>query len=137
MTQTYSAEAAEGLWPLTEGTFITQLLDSSGSATTAVAAVAAFYHLLLEGLFVLAGGPEQGSPIVSALAFGCNILPRLWRSAADLFDCVRNKVTKPTQNLIGFVLSDVSNCCGQVTTNWCTVQYSTVQYSTVQYSTVQ
>lgn len=74
--------ATSGLWPLAEGTFITQLLDSCGDSDTAVAAVASFYHLLLEALPVLAGPKEKGSSIVSALAFGCNIMQRLWRSAA-------------------------------------------------------
>ena len=76
------AEAREGLWPLSEGTFIKQLLDSCGSSDTAVAAVASFYHLLLEALPVLAGAEKQGSSTVSALAFGCRILQQLWRSAS-------------------------------------------------------
>jgi len=74
------AEAREGLWPLSEGTFIKQLLESCGSSDTAVAAVASFYHLLLEALPFLAGAGEQGNSTVSALAFGCRILQQLWRS---------------------------------------------------------
>ncbi|DBA70054.1 TPA: hypothetical protein ACH3X2_012301 [Trebouxia sp. C0005] len=56
--------AKEGLWPLGEGTFIKQLLESCGSSDTAVAAVASFYHLLLEALPVLAGAGEQGNATV-------------------------------------------------------------------------
>ena len=63
-----------------EGTFIKQLLESCGSSDTAVAAVASFYHLVLEALPVLAGAGEQGNSTVSALAFGCRILQQLWRS---------------------------------------------------------
>ncbi|KAL0028291.1 hypothetical protein WJX79_007793 [Trebouxia sp. C0005] len=74
--------AKEGLWPLGEGTFIKQLLESCGSSDTAVAAVASFYHLLLEALPVLAGAGEQGNATVSALAFGCRILQQLWRWCA-------------------------------------------------------
>lgn len=74
------AAAQEGLWPLAEGTFITQLLESCGSSDAAVAAVASTYNLLLEALPVLAGATGQGDSTVSALAFGCNILKRLWRS---------------------------------------------------------
>jgi len=74
------AGAKEGLWPLGEGTFIKQLMESCGSSDTAVAAVASFYHLLLEALPFLAGAGEQGNSTVSALAFGCRILQQLWRS---------------------------------------------------------
>ncbi|DBB07131.1 TPA: hypothetical protein ACH3X1_011703 [Trebouxia sp. C0004] len=73
-------EVREGLWPLSEGTFIKQLLEGCGSSDTAVAAVASFYHLLLEALPALAGAGEQGNSTVSALAFGCRILQQLWRS---------------------------------------------------------
>ena len=65
---------------MAEGTFITQLLSGGGSSATAVEAVADLYHLLLEGLPLLTGAMQQGSSILSALAFGCNILQQLWRS---------------------------------------------------------
>lgn len=78
----HHAAGQDGLWPLAEGTFIIQLLESCGSSDTAVAAVASTYHLLLEALPILAGATGQGDSTVSALAFGCNILKRLWRSVS-------------------------------------------------------
>lgn len=75
----WAAGAIGGLWPLAEGTFITQLLSNGGSSATAVAEVASLYHLLLEGLPQLTGAEQQGSSIVNALAFGCRIQQSLWR----------------------------------------------------------
>ena len=80
--QSAAAGHVDGLWPFAEGTFITQLLGSCGNSATAVAEVAGFYHLLLEGLPILANRIERNSPILNALAFGCNIQQSLWRQAA-------------------------------------------------------
>lgn len=75
-----AAGVLDGFWPLAEGTFITQLLANSGSPATAVAEVASFYHLLLEGLPQWgSGAAQQGSSIVNALSFGCSIQQSLWR----------------------------------------------------------
>ena len=83
------------MWPLLEGTFISQQLHTSVTHTNAaarsaagvqmsIAGVAAFWHLLLESLGRLEAGARDkaGSAagrLVSALAFGCNMLPQLWR----------------------------------------------------------
>ena len=89
-----AAEPLQGLWPLLEGTFVSQQLHtclghkaaprSTAGASMSIAAVAAFWHLLLEsfGLLEAGAGDKAGSiaaRLVSALAFGCNMLPQLWR----------------------------------------------------------
>lgn len=69
----------DGLWPFAEGTFITQLLSTRSSTVIAVPEVAGLYHLLLEGLPVSTEPREHTSPVVNALAFGCNVQQSLWR----------------------------------------------------------
>lgn len=96
MIPALTAVAAQGVWPLAEGTAITQLLDSARLSDStrlsdsAVAEVAIFYHTLLLALpdWASESGQGQGQPkaalanaLVSGLAFGCNILQGLWRCA--------------------------------------------------------
>ena len=78
------------LWPLAEGTIITQLLGSEQPQDSAVAKVVSFYHMLLlvvpdwDEAFSQGQGRIKGglsSALVSGLAFGCNILQGLWRCA--------------------------------------------------------
>ena len=84
--------ASQGLWYLSY--FISQQLHtcvvpkaatrSAVAANMSIAAVAAFWHLLLESLGQLEAGAREkvgstAARLVSALAFGCNMLPQLWR----------------------------------------------------------
>ncbi|KAK9903317.1 hypothetical protein WJX75_002686 [Coccomyxa subellipsoidea] len=73
--------AVAGLWPLAEGTFVTQLL--SGLKPDQLPLLAHLYHLLLASLPVLAPATgcradKEEARLVNALAMGSSVLPRLW-----------------------------------------------------------
>ncbi|KAI3428601.1 hypothetical protein D9Q98_007424 [Chlorella vulgaris] len=70
------AAAFEHLWPFAEGTLAAQLL-----ATLPLSQAVRLYHqlLLLAGH---AGDKAQSARLLSALAFGTQLLPRLWRHLA-------------------------------------------------------
>jgi hypothetical protein len=71
-----SSDAADGLWPFAEGTFAAQLLQR-----LPLPQLLRLYHSLL----LLAdggGGKAPAARLLSALAFGTQLLPRLWRHLA-------------------------------------------------------
>lgn len=74
-----SGSVAEQLWPFSEGTFAAQLL-----ALLPLPQFARLYHLLLLMADSSGGGGSkaQAARLLSALAFGMQLLPRLWRQLA-------------------------------------------------------